>query len=175
LLARHAKHEPTLRKIREGKWDVVVLQEQSRIPAMERKARERLMFPPLRALDAEVRKAGAIPVLYQTWGRRDGDADVAGDHFDAMTERLRDGYRAASRDAGGLFVVRVGDAWQRESAAGRGAELFADDGSHPSPRGNDLTAAVFASTFFPEPPAGADQAAGGNAGIRIHVAEDSES
>jgi len=149
-LARHAEHEPTLRKIREGRWDVVVLQEQSQIPAFSHEKRAAKMFPPLRRLVIEARNAGAIPVLYQTWGRRDGDEKTKDDHFDAMTERLRDGYRAAARDAGGLVVVRAGDAWQKEFRAGRESELFQKDGSHPSPYGNDLTASVFIRTFFPD-------------------------
>jgi len=149
-LARHAEHEPTLRKIRDGKWDVVVFQEQSQIPAMSREKRAARMFPPLRRLVTEARKAGAVPVLYQTWGRRDGDEKTKDDHFDAMTERLREGYRAAARDAGGVVVVKVGDAWQKEIRAGRAGGLFQNDGSHPTPGGNDLTASVFIGTFFPD-------------------------
>lgn len=147
-LARHADHEPTLRKIRMGKWDVVVFQEQSQIPALSRNKRASMMFPPLRRLVSEARNAKAIPVLYQTWGRRYGDEKTKDDHFDAMTERLREGYRAAARDAGGLVVVRVGDAWQKEFHAGRANELFDQDGSHPSSYGNNLTASVFIETLF---------------------------
>lgn len=147
-LERHANHEPTLRKIRSGNWDIVVIQEQSQIPAMPRKIRDRKMFPPLRQLVTEARAAGAIPVLYQTWGRRHGDPNVKGDAFDAMTDRLRDGYRAAARNAGGLLVVPVGDAWQKAVLAGRADALFHEDGSHPSKAGNDLTASVFVDFFF---------------------------
>lgn len=147
-LERHAASEATLKKIRDGRWDVVVIQEQSEIPAMSARKRAAAMFPPLRQLVTEVRRDGAIPVLYQTWGRRDGDPKVRHDDFHAMTARLRDGYQAAARDAGGLVVVPVGDAWEREMSAGRGGGLFMDDGSHPTPAGNALTAEVFHETFF---------------------------
>jgi hypothetical protein len=147
-LERHAASEATLRKIREGRWDVVVIQEQSEIPAMSARTRAAAMFPPLRQLVAEVRRDGAIPVLYQTWGRRDGDAKVRHDDFHAMTARLRAGYQAAACDAGGLVVVPVGDAWEREISAGRGTGLFMDDGSHPTEFGNNLTAGVFHDTLF---------------------------
>lgn len=147
-LARHAENEATLNKIRSRRWDIVVIQEQSRIPAMSPRKRASLMFPPLRLLVTEARKQGAVPVLYQTWGRRDGDPDAGKDDFLSMTRRLREGYRAASRDAGGLVVVPVGDAWEREWKAGRGAALFMEDGSHPTQAGNDLTGSVFADTFF---------------------------
>lgn len=147
-LARHAANEATLNKIRSRRWDIVVIQEQSRIPAMGRGKRAALMFPPLRLLVEEARKQGAVPVLYQTWGRRGGDPDVRKDDFHAMTRRLREGYQAAARDAGGLVVVPVGDVWEREWSAGRGGALFMEDGSHPTQAGNDLTGSAFADAFF---------------------------
>lgn len=146
-LKLHAENAATLRKIREGRWDIVVIQEYSEIPAMPAGKRAAVMFPPLRQLAAEARRQGAIPVLYQTWGRRDGDKDVRHDDFRAMTLRLRAGYQAAARNAGGLVVVPVGDAWEREVAAGRGGGLFMEDGSHPTALGNSLTAGVFFETF----------------------------
>jgi len=147
-LARHAAHEPTLRKIRAGTWDVVVFQEQSQIPARSRAVRDREMHPPLRELVAETRKAGAIPVLYQTWGRRHGNPGTIGDDFHAMTARLRTGYHEAAKAAGGVVVVPVGDAWEKAFSEGRADELFDKDGSHPAPGGNKLTARVFADTLL---------------------------
>lgn len=147
-LKRHAAEESTLKKIREGHWDIVVLQEQSEIPAKPAGERAAEMFPPLRQLVVEVRRHGAIPVLYQTWGRRDGDPHVPHDDFTRMNRRLREGYQAAARDAGGLMVVPVGDAWEREILAGNINELFLADGSHPTQRGSDLIAAVFFERLF---------------------------
>ncbi len=148
-LARHAQNEETLRKIRDGSWDVVVIQEQSRIPSLPHK-RAHAMFPQVRKLADEARAHGAVPVLYQTWGRRDGDEwSRAKDDFHAMTGRLREGYREAARDAGGLAIVPVGDAWEREVAVGNGSRLFQADGSHPTSLGDQLTARTFYDTFFP--------------------------
>jgi hypothetical protein len=147
-LQQHAKNEATLRKIRDGKWDLVVIQEQSEIPALPARKCAAAMFPPLRQIVTEVRQQGAIPLLYQTWGRRDGNPKVRHDDFRAMTARLRVGYQAAAANAGGLVVVPVGDAWEREVTAGRSRELFMEDGSHPTPLGNRLTAGVFFKTFF---------------------------
>ena len=72
-LAQHVEDGEALHEIREGGWDVVVIQEQSRIPAVPAR-RTREMIPKVRVLAREARAAGAVPVLYQTWGRRDGDA-----------------------------------------------------------------------------------------------------
>ncbi len=146
-LANHAQNLGTLRKIREGKWDIVVLQEHSEIPALPAGKRATTMFPPLRQLVTEVRRHGAIPVLYQTWGRRDGEKGIWRDDFHKMNSRLRDGYQAASRNAGGVVVVPAGDAWEREISAGRGGGLFMPDGSHPTAAGNALTAEVFYGTI----------------------------
>ncbi len=147
-LAKHAKNPATLSAIRDGHWDIVVIQELSVIPSLPEPQRERAMSKPLRTLVAEARTAGAIPILYQSWGRRDGDPKVPGDSFLTMNRRLRDGYHAASRDAGGLVVVPVGDAWEKEVAAGRGAHLYNPDGSHPTGNGNRLIAEVFYRTLF---------------------------
>jgi hypothetical protein len=108
------------------------------------------MFPPLRQLVQEARQQDAVPVLYQTWGRRDGDPKRRNDDFHAMTARLRAGYQAAAANAGGLVVIPVGDAWEREISAGRGGGLFMEDGSHPTPRGDELTAETFFAAFFRE-------------------------
>jgi hypothetical protein len=147
-LQQHSENAATLRKIREGRWDIVVIQEQSEIPALPPQKRDPAMFPPLRKLVSQVHQEGAIPILYQTWGRRDGDQKVHPDDFHAMNRRLRLGYRAASQNAGGLVIVPVGDAWEDEVSAGRGSALFMEDGSHPSPSGNQLTAKVFYKTIF---------------------------
>ena len=147
-LAKHAKNHGTLSAIRDGHWDIVVIQEQSVIPSLPEPNRARMMTKPLRTLASEARAAGAIPILYQSWGRRDGDPNVRGDTFLAMNHRLRAGYHAASRDAGGLVVVPVGDAWEKEVAAGRGARLYNPDGSHPTRDGNRLIAEVFYRTLF---------------------------
>ncbi|MFU8892309.1 MAG: SGNH/GDSL hydrolase family protein [Luteolibacter sp.] len=147
-LAQHASHEPTLRKIREGGWDVVVFQEFSQLPARPRRVREREMHPPLRHLVAEARQAGAVPVLYQTWGRRDGNPGTPGDDFHAMTARLRQGYHEAAQFIGGAVVAPVGDAWEEAFRNGKAEKLFDPDGSHPAPEGEKLTARVFADILL---------------------------
>jgi hypothetical protein len=147
-LAQHVASGEAAREIRKGKWDVVVIQEQSRIPSLPSK-RVREMIPNVRKLADEAHAAGALPVLYQTWGRRDGDTYlVSRDDFHSMNKRLREGYQQAAHAAGGLTVVPVGEAWEREVDAGRGDSLFMPDGSHPTDRAEALTAEVFFKTLF---------------------------
>ena len=148
-LRKHAESEETLKKIREGKWDVIVLQEQSQMPSFGKKARERDLNPFAKKLAEEARKSGAQPVFFLTWGRRDGDQrNNPEDTYAGMQSRLDTGYREAAASAGAALVVPVGKAWAREMKAGRGKGLYAKDGSHPSAEGVRLSAKVFVEFFF---------------------------
>ena len=147
-LEQHLEHEPTLEKLRSRDWDVVVIQEQSQRPARKESQRHAVMDPAVQFFVNQARAIGATPMLYQTWGRRDGLDWVKGDDFLQMNSRIREGYRSASDQAGGVTVVPAGDAWEREFLAGRGNELFEDDGSHPSEFGDKVTAEVFYDTIF---------------------------
>ncbi len=149
-LGQHSKYEPTLKKLREGKWDIVVIQDHSLHPGSPVAQREKEMDPCVEIFADEARAIGAVPLLYQTWGRRDGDERIPGDDFYAMNERVRNGYQAASLHAGGVRIVPAGDAWEREYRAGRGRELFHEDGSHPSAFGDEVSAGEFYRVIFGE-------------------------
>ena len=147
-LEKHSANPGTLRKLREGNWDAVVIQDYSTNPSRGEFMRRWRMDPGVRFFAKEVRAIGAVPLLYQTWGRRDGDPDVKGDDFQKMNERVREGYRIASERGGGIITVQAGDAWEHEFRAGRGADLYIEDGSHPSAFGNKVTAREFYRTIF---------------------------
>ena len=112
----------------------------------------REMNPHVRILVTEIRKAGALPVFFQTWGRRDGDRgnkkNYPDDTFEKMQKRLITGYQEAAVVAGHALIVPVGEAWAVEVSKGRGKRLFAKDGSHPSAVGVELSARVFNDFFF---------------------------
>ncbi len=151
-LKKHAAAEETLAKIQNGDWDVVVLQEQSQMPSFSEQQRSKQMVPHAKTLVAEIRKAGALPVFFQTWGRRDGDKKNSSaypdDTFEKMQDRLITGYREAAQASGGALVVPVGECWAKEMKAGKGKRLFAKDGSHPSAAGVELSAEVFHKFLF---------------------------
>ena len=161
-LARHSRDAETLQVLRGRPWDIVVLQEQSRIPS-QRIKRHTHMVPSVMQLAREARASGAMPVLYQTWGYRDGDERRFHDDFFAMNQRLREGCHAAAR-VEGLSIVRVGDAWEGEMKKGRGARLFMPDGLHPSRAGVRLNAQVFYEALC------AHQAAPKNRKMRLNAA-----
>lgn len=147
-LAMHEKHEPTLKKLRSKKWDIVVIQDFSLNGAYPESRRQKEMYPSVVFFVNEARSIGARPMLYQTWGRRDGQDGLIGDDFYQMNARIREAYSNAAKLAGGVDVVPVGDAWEKEFRKGNGDKLFIEDGSHPSEYGNRVSAEVFYQAIF---------------------------
>jgi hypothetical protein len=149
-LSKHSRNPGTLKKLREGDWDVVVIQDYSTNPSQSEHLRQMKMDPGVQFFATEARALGAVPLLYQTWGRFAGDPHIPGDDFYRMNDRVRKGYLSASRNGGGIVTVKAGDAWEREFRAGRGTDLFYEDGSHPGAYGNKVTAEEFYRTIFRE-------------------------
>lgn len=149
-LDQHLADASTVEKIHAGQWDRVVLQEYSRLPALKGAPVESFQIAVAR-FSQEIRNAGAKPMLYLTWGRRDGDAEhpeVLPD-FTTMQRQLTASYElAAERNQAGL--VPVGLVWSEIRAKDSifGKELYDADGSHPSPKGSCLAAAVFLHDLF---------------------------
>lgn len=149
-LEMHSKHEPTLKKLRGRRWDVVVIQDFSLHGAYPESRREKEMYPFIEFFVKEARANGARPMLYQTWGRRDGQPGLKGDDFYQMNARIREAYSIAADKAGGAEIVPVGDAWEEEFGKGNGGKLYVEDGSHPSEFGNRVSARIFYQSIFNE-------------------------
>jgi hypothetical protein len=141
-LAQHLKNESTVKRINEGGWAIIVLQDQSQTPAV---------FPEKfldasQKLNAIIDKAGAKTAYYQTWGRRDGDKANAKRFptYLKMQAALSKSYeKAAKRDE--AILVTVGEAWRlvRKENPELGTGLYKKDGSHPSASGAYLAACCF--------------------------------
>lgn len=150
-LQYHLSNEETLKRIKLGKWDYVVIQEQSQIPAFGGK-HERAFHCSVDQFTKVIREAGAEPILYMTWGRRDGDPDNQGifPDYETMQKRLSSAYIAAAR-RNQVLMAPVGDAWSavRQSDNELGRALYKADGSHPSEKGAHLSSYVFFWGLFP--------------------------
>ncbi len=141
-LVFHADQAKTLLRIRDGLWDVVVLQDQSQTPALM----PNRFATGSQRLHEVISKAGARTAYYQTWGRRDGDARNKKllPTFAKMQDALTKAYtNAAKRD--NAILVPVGEAWRtfREQHPKLGQQLYRNDGSHPSPSGAYLATVCF--------------------------------
>jgi len=176
---QHARDEKTLEKIRQRKWDVVILQEQSLCPILNRES----MHKYARVLDEAIKKQGARTIFYLTWARQDIPAmqdgadpatsrDYARSMFQLMGLTNPADFETLCKQheiglAGGLngayfdiatelnaAVAPVGIAWKKAFAADSSLVLHDADKSHPNPQGSYLAACVFYATLFDKSPVG---------------------
>lgn len=157
-LGDHVNSSGTMNLAESESWDYVVLQEQSVIPSLA-EYREDFMFPAARVLDKAISEAGAETLLYMTWGRENGMADVGFATYTAMQDQVTIGYRALGEELGAQ-VLPAGVSWQRAIGRDPQLDLWAPDGSHPTVAGTYLTACVVYAAIFEESPVGAFYRAG---------------
>lgn len=138
-LADHAASADDSAQLADAKWDCVVLQEQSEIPAMPGGRPQ--MQAAVRNLAGRIRTAGAVPILFETWAHRDGMPAAGLRDFAVMQTALSEGYRQAGSQAG-IGVVPVGDAWATAIERDSSLALWQPDGSHPTAAGTWFSAAV---------------------------------
>ena len=157
-LANHATSPSTLEKITDQSWNFVVLQEQSKIPAIAA-LRSEQMVPAVRLLDGKITENGAGTVLFLTWAGRDGLPGAGYEDYAAMQAGIEAGYLEVAGEIGAL-VAPAGVAWQRALEGDPRLELWQRDGIHPSPEGTYLAACVFYATLLGQSPEGASYLAG---------------
>jgi hypothetical protein len=146
-----------LLKLLERQFDVIILQEQSQIPAKaEVDLRVRRTFlDACRWLSGHVHQhyPNTTIVLYQTWARHSSawtqpkEVEGCGANPDEMQKRLSRWYAEAGRLIGAR-VAPVGDAWLANYHEAHPLMLHAVDGSHPSPAGTYLTALVLVGVVY---------------------------
>jgi hypothetical protein len=141
-LRQHWNAGAALKAIQEGRYDCVVLQEQSTLPVKN----ARRMRENVRLFDEAIKSAGATTVLYMTWARLN-----APESQPAIT----DAYVAIGRELGAT-VVPVGLAWQRFLRHHDEPVLHDKDQSHSTLAGSYLAACAFLAVLFQESPVGTD-------------------
>jgi hypothetical protein len=134
-------NDPKIRQTLKGrKWNFVVLQEQSMRP-IENPERFGLYGG---LLADEIKSTGAKALLYMTWSRKSAPKQQ-----DTITKA----YRTVGLE-NGCIVVPVGEAWRAVREENPEIELFANDGSHPTPAGSYLAACVFYAAITGKTPLG---------------------
>ncbi len=151
-LAGHVTLPETQAALAGGPWDVVVLQEQSQIPASEW-SRANQMEPAARSLVSTIRSIGARSILLETWAHRDGSPDVGLPDYAAMQAAIEDGYLAVAEELR-VPVVPAGAAWRLVRLEAPELDLWQPDGSHPTIAGTYLAACVVYATVFGRSPVG---------------------
>ena len=146
-LRTHWNAGEALKAIRGGRYDHVVLQEQSTLPVKNAKR----MHESVRLFDEAIKAAGARALLYMTWARR---------NVPESQQAITDAYTSISRELVAT-VVPVGLAWQRFLGKHDHPVLHDKDQSHPTLAGSYLAACVFLAVLFGESPVGLGGEVGG--------------
>ena len=140
-LRRASEDDGLAALLKDVRWDVVVLQENSRVASLP--GQPPGMYLPARALDRKIASVGGRTMLFMTWGYRDGaPVDVPGETFEAMHARLAWGYTYLARDLSAALAP-VGLAWAEARGRRPEVDLWAGDGRHASLAGSYLAACVF--------------------------------
>jgi len=140
--------DPELLQLLRGvRWNVVVVQEQSQLPALPYWLHASTL-PAVRQLVAMIRSRGGEPVLFETWGYEQGDPmNITWDSYRAMQTRLHAGYFYLSHKED-VPVAAVGDAWAQALRQRPAAPMWSGDGKHPSLEGSYLAAVVIAAAVL---------------------------
>jgi hypothetical protein len=157
-LSDHVNSPETLNKIESSKWNFVVLQEQSQIPAFER-SRTQEMYPAARVLVHQIEEAGATPIFFITWAHREGWPENGLKNYEDMQFQIDRGYLGIAQELNAP-VAPVGYAWLTVMRQYPQLRLWQDDGSHPGEQGTYLAACVFYAVIFRESPEGLTYLAG---------------
>jgi PKD repeat protein len=150
----HASNPTTLSNIASNDWDFVTLQEQSVRPAGSWASVNAYVFPYAKILVDSIRKANecAIPIFYNTWGRRDGiEGEDSTNTFQKMNQRLHNSYTyMADKNSAKLGPVGIGfeHVYLDGTAPMSHEALYSGDGSHPSIFGSYLAACIFYELIF---------------------------
>lgn len=164
-LFQHVESQNSLSKIRKGKWDFVVLQEQSQLPSIDY-YRHKTLKPSYKALYDSIMLYNpyAKVVGYMTWGRRYGGQQCVnfGEGLYCSTDfvdfnHMQDSLTAAYCEnayATNSQVAPVGEAWKAALEKDPNLSLHSNDDSHPSYDGSYLAACVFHAIFWNESPIG---------------------
>ncbi|MBI5353311.1 MAG: hypothetical protein HZB50_11785 [Chloroflexi bacterium] len=141
-LQDHWQTASTLDTISSGKWDVVVLQEQSQNSVTDYYN----FYEYAQKLNLEIENSGAETILFMTWERPDSV------QYGITTQKLYNAYTALGEQLG-IKVAPVGLAFANALKERPDIKLYIDDG-HPTSQGTYLAACVFYGLIYQESPAG---------------------
>ncbi|MBQ9324855.1 MAG: SGNH/GDSL hydrolase family protein [Clostridia bacterium] len=131
-LSQHAE-EPDVRfNIAYGGYDYVVLQEHAHPFGPEERFAEAV-----KKLNAMIRAAGAVPVIYACWAR-EGEREK---------QALMNEVHERTADAIDALLAPVGEKWWDAVQRLPEHAMYAQDGAHASPAGSDFAAEILWQTI----------------------------
>ena len=129
-------HSKARKKISEGDYDVVILQDALHDVGVDSFHKHTRLFV------EEIRETGAEPVLFMTWARRKLSTEEIAQAYIIIAEELD------------VDVAPVGLAWKRAMEERPDLNMYHRDRLHPSIHGSYLTVNVFYATIFGNSPVG---------------------
>ncbi|HEX8652396.1 MAG TPA: hypothetical protein VF708_16395 [Pyrinomonadaceae bacterium] len=126
--------------IKEGGWDVVVLQQG---PSASTEGRQSLLEY-ARRFSQEINRVGAKPALYMVWPSVQRMQD-----FDGVSAS----YRQAAEETDGILFP-VGEAWRAAWRRSPKLKLYSPDGLHPTIAGSYLAALIIYEQMYGQSPVG---------------------
>ncbi|MGH7515498.1 MAG: SGNH/GDSL hydrolase family protein [Gemmatimonadales bacterium] len=155
-LEDHWNQGAALAAIKQGGWDLVVMQQG---PSALPESRTNLIEWTGR-FAAEIRKVGARPAVYMVWPPLDSQSD-----WDAVTASY-----AAAATAANAVLFPAGEALRSAYQANPGMPLFDTDGFHPARLGSEGVALVIYAVAANVSPVGLTERAGGSTFPASHIA-----
>ncbi len=153
-LQQHSTDSVTINKIFSQQWDVVIIQEQSQMPAFPPAQVDTEVYPFARILDSFVHANDTCTqtMFMMTWGHANGDPTNCTTYpvictYDGMQERLRESYLQMGSD-NHTDVIPVGSAFKIMMDSAYSPWLYSPDSSHPVVAGSYLQACVVYSSIF---------------------------
>lgn len=155
-LAGHLKDTNLLKLLAGGRWDYVILQEQSVAPALSTHQVAQMVYPAAHALDSLIHAGSpaAKVIFYMTWGHKNGFAEPIPEYpsvnnYHGMLARLVSSYLEMTYD-NNATCAPVGLAFDRLRRQAPNLDPYdPSDAYHPSPIGSYLAANVILATLFP--------------------------
>ncbi len=152
--ALHCTNATTISKIFSQQWDIVVLQEQSQMPAFPPAEVDTEVYPYAHKLDSMIHANDSCTqtMFLMTWGHANGDPMNCGVYpaictYAGMQQRLRESYMQMTHDNNAI-VAPVGMAWKKVMDSIPSIWLYISDSSHPVIPGSYLESCVLYSSIF---------------------------
>jgi F5/8 type C domain/PKD domain/Secretion system C-terminal sorting domain len=157
-LEQHAVNAGTLGKIQLGGWDFVSIQEHSQRPALELSYVEEHTFPFAEDLVDATRQYSPCAEIffYNTWGRKNGDAEYCPTipevcTYTGMDDRLQERYQQMADDNDAILSP-VAQVRRQIRELHPEIELYDADQSHPTLVGSYVSALTFYTVILRKDP-----------------------
>jgi hypothetical protein len=147
-LLDHAQDPELEQVITDQDWDIVIIQEKSDLPVINRD----LMVQGLQRIDEMLASQDQRVILFMPWAYQSGFPDAELENYREMQTKVAEAYYLTGEELE-VDVAPVGIAWQSALQEKPELKLWAEDGRHPTRLGSFLAANVFYALVFNQDPA----------------------